>query len=142
MRTRSSVATALLLLALAASGCSSSTATPQPAKASPAAKRHYLHPTRDLGRVTADCDSDKEPYLTLWITNHADHDMAYDIKYDFVDAHGKTIGSAGGVFTVEAHGIIGDTRLFDTAGRCSTKARLAYVNAYDDSKDGADQPTF
>jgi len=141
MRYRVIGALCVPLLALACeSGCSSS----KPAKAapSPSSTRSYLHPNRDLSRVTADCDSDNEPYLTLWITNHSSHSMAYDIKYNLVDAQGKTVGSAGGVFAVKAHGIIGDTRLFDVSGHCGKRARLAYVNAYNDDGHGDEQPSL
>ncbi|MYS46668.1 hypothetical protein GTY23_36905 [Streptomyces sp. SID5998] len=91
--------------------------------------------------MTADCDSESDPYLTLWITNHSSHSMAYDIKYNLVAAHGKTVGTAGGVFTVAPRGIIGDTRLFDISGHCSKRAQLAYVNAYDNSNEDG-QPSF
>jgi len=131
------VAFALGLLAV---GCSNS--SPSPAKPSPTSTRHYLHPTHDLWRVTADCDSDGEPYLTLWITNHSAHSLAYDIKYNLVDKNGKVVGSAGGVFEVASHGVVGDTRLFDISGRCGAKARLAYVNAYVFEGHGNDQPSF
>lgn len=142
MRTRSfAVPVALLIALAAASGCSSDT-TPKAAKASPSSKRHYLHPTHDLGRLTVDCDSDEQPYVTLWITNHSAHSMAYDIKYNVVDTHGKTVGSASGVLSLSAHQVLGETRLFDTTGRCGPKARLAYVNAYNTDRDGADQPSF
>ncbi len=129
-----------LALGLLAVGCS--TSSPSAAKPSPTSARHYLHPTRDLSRVTADCDSDGEPYLTLWITNHSTHSLAYDIKYNLVDKSGKVVGSAGGVFTIEPHGVVGDTRLFDISGRCGSKARLAYVNAYVFEGHGGDQPSF
>lgn len=130
------------LLALAAvNGCSAS-AKPADAAPSPSSTRQYVHPTQDLSRVTADCDSENDPYLTLWITNHSAHSMAYDIKYNLVDADGKTVGSAGGVFTVEPHGVIGDKRLSDITGHCSKKARLAYVNAYIFEGHGNDQPSF
>ncbi|MFJ8098051.1 hypothetical protein [Streptomyces griseofuscus] len=126
-------------MSTAVTSCSSASTSARP---SPSLTRLYLHPTGDLDRVTADCDSDHEPYLTLWITNHSTHAMAYDIKYNLVDAHGKTVGSAGGVFTVGAHGVVGDTRLFDVSGHCGAKARLAYVNAYNFDGHGNDQPSF
>ena len=141
MTTRPFAALAVVLLAFAAVADCSST-NQGPAKASPSSKRQYAHPARDLARVTAGCDSDKKPYVTLWITNHSAHAMAYDIKYSVVDAHGQPTGSARGVFTLSAHQVLADTRLFDTTGHCGTHARLAYVNAYNDDGHGDEQPSF
>ncbi|MFF7966785.1 hypothetical protein ACFZC3_15635 [Streptomyces sp. NPDC007903] len=141
MTLRPTALVALLACALAAASGCSSPANPAPAKPSSTHTRHYLHPTRDLSKLIVDCDSDQEPYVTLWVTNHSNHSMAYDIKYDLVSKDGKVVGSAGGVFETAAHQILGDERLFDTLGRCGTTARLAYVNAYDNSGEDA-QPAF
>ncbi|GHA01371.1 hypothetical protein ACFOOM_12210 [Streptomyces echinoruber] len=141
MRTRFLGALPALLISLfVLSGCSST--KPTQTAPSPSSPRHYQHPTRDLRRVTADCDSDHQPYVTLWITNHSAHAVAYDIKYNLVDAHGKTVGSASGVFSLAAHQALGDTRLFNTTGHCGTIARLAYVNAYNNDGHGDEQPSF
>ncbi|MFG3283430.1 hypothetical protein [Streptomyces sp. NPDC048111] len=68
--------------------------------------------------------------------------MAYDIRYEFLDARGTTIGSAYGVFSVSAHQVLGEQALFGSTGSCGARFRLAYVNAYDSSGDGVSQPHF
>lgn len=37
---------------------------------------------------------------------------------------------------------LGDEALYSAGGRCGTSFRLAYVNAYDDTSEGVDQPHF
>ncbi|MER7178537.1 hypothetical protein ABT404_03440 [Streptomyces hyaluromycini] len=92
--------------------------------------------------MKSDCEAGDSPQLTFWLRNHAAHPMAYDIRYEFLDTSGKVVGSAEGVFSVAAHQLLGDEGLYGDTGRCGTKFRLAYVNAYDSTSDGADQPHF
>ncbi|MFF9378179.1 hypothetical protein ACF1BB_27085 [Streptomyces griseoluteus] len=68
--------------------------------------------------------------------------MAYDIKYNLLDKRGDVVGSATGVFEAAAHQALGEQRLFSFVGRCGSSARLAYVNAYDNTGDGNSQPDF
>ncbi|MFD9285696.1 hypothetical protein ACFWD7_52525 [Streptomyces mirabilis] len=68
--------------------------------------------------------------------------MAYDIRYEFFDKDGKTVGSVKGVFSAAAHQLLGDETLYSAGGRCGTSFRLTYVNAYDVTSEGVDQPHF
>ncbi|MFJ2610046.1 hypothetical protein ACIO13_34550 [Streptomyces sp. NPDC087425] len=68
--------------------------------------------------------------------------MAYDIRYDFLDKSGKVVGSAEGVFSVAAHQLLGDEALYSAGGECGPRIRLAYINAYDNTSEGADEPHF
>ncbi|AVH57511.1 MULTISPECIES: hypothetical protein [Streptomyces] len=63
--------------------------------------------------------------------------MAYDIRYDFLDKSGKVVGSAGCVFSVTAHQLLGDEALYSASGKCRPKFRLVYINAYDNTSAGA-----
>ncbi|MCI3277019.1 hypothetical protein [Streptomyces cylindrosporus] len=109
---------------------------------SPSPSRSYLHPVKDLYRVQSDCEVGDTPQMTFWLRNHAAYSMAYDIRYVFLDKSGKVVGSVEGVFSVAAHQLLGDEALYSDGGRCGPTFRLAYVNAYDNTSDGADQPTF
>ncbi|MFD0068760.1 hypothetical protein, partial [Streptomyces sp. NPDC127574] len=102
-----------------------------------------LHPVKNLYWVKSGCDSEEgEPGITFWLRNHAAHAMAYDIKYEFIGAGGKVVGSAEGVFSVAPHQTLGDEALYSSGGHCGPTFRLAYVNAYDNTSDGADRPHF
>ncbi|MEU1536028.1 hypothetical protein [Streptomyces fagopyri] len=92
--------------------------------------------------MTKTCRPGGSPGITFWLRNHAAHPMAYDIRYEFLDENGRVVGSTEGVFTLSAHQLIGDETLWGDTGRCGPRMRLAYINAYDSSGDGADQPTF
>lgn len=129
---------------LSAAGCSSVPASDgKHATDSPSPRPSYLHPVKDLYWVKSGCDSEEgEPGITFWLRNHAAHAMAYDIKYDFIGATGKVVGSVEGVFSVAPHQTLGDEALYASRGHCGPSFRLAYVNAYDNTKDGADQPNF
>ncbi|WP_143074917.1 hypothetical protein [Streptomyces mangrovisoli] len=136
------IATAMAL-AIAAVGCSSATSSQdKPTAPSPSPSRSYLHPVKDLYWVKSNCEVGDSPQLTFWLRNHAGHSMAYDIRYEFLDTKGKVVGSAEGVFSVAAHQVLGDEGLYGDSGHCGPKLRLVYVNAYDDTDDGADQPHF
>ncbi|OIJ63432.1 hypothetical protein WN71_034300 [Streptomyces mangrovisoli] len=132
-----------MALAIAAVGCSSATSSQdKPTAPSPSPSRSYLHPVKDLYWVKSNCEVGDSPQLTFWLRNHAGHSMAYDIRYEFLDTKGKVVGSAEGVFSVAAHQVLGDEGLYGDSGHCGPKLRLVYVNAYDDTDDGADQPHF
>ncbi|MGW7610965.1 hypothetical protein ACWGKW_27565 [Streptomyces sp. NPDC054766] len=134
---------AAVAIAFAAAGCSSAT-LPQgkAAASSPSPSRSYLHPAKDLYWVKTNCEVGESPQLTFWLRNHAGHSMAYDIRYEFLDTKGEVVGSAEGVFSVAAHQLLGDEGLYGDSGHCGPKLRLVYVNAYDNTGDGADQPDF
>ncbi|MFI9809991.1 hypothetical protein ACIHEJ_37800 [Streptomyces sp. NPDC052301] len=132
----------VLVLLIAGAGCSSGASKASESSASPSPTKRYLHPTHDLYRVTSDCEVGGEPQISFWLKNHADHATAYDIRYDFLDRHGKVVGHVEGVFSVSPHQVLGDEALYSDGGRCGQSFRLAYVNAYDNTSDGADQPHF
>ncbi len=92
--------------------------------------------------MKSNCEVGDSPAITFWLRNHAAHLMAYDIRYEFLDTAGKVVGSAEGVFTLSAHQLLGDKALTGDSGRCGPRFRLAYINAYDRTGDGADQPDF
>ncbi|MFD7342201.1 hypothetical protein ACFV98_40525 [Streptomyces violascens] len=126
-----------------ASGCSS--ADPSNAKnVTPTPSRSYLHPVSDLYWVKNACQSGETsgPRITFWLRNHSAHSMAYDIRYEFLDERGRTIGTAYGVFSASANQVLGDQALFGSTGSCGARFRLAYVNAYESSGDGPSQPHF
>ncbi|WP_377271897.1 hypothetical protein [Peterkaempfera sp. SMS 1(5)a] len=126
------------LVVVGTSACASQPGT-QPDKA-PSSHRTYLHPVGDLSRVLLDCDSEHQPYLTLWVTNHSQRSVAYDIKYNVLDQHGRVVGSAEGVFELAPSQTLANQPLFVTTGTCGHRARLAMVNAY--VADGSGQPSF
>ncbi|MGW3099677.1 hypothetical protein ACWDCC_40265 [Streptomyces sp. NPDC001102] len=92
--------------------------------------------------MKSDCEVGATPQVTFWLRNHAAHSMAYDIRYEFLDKKGKVTGSVEGVFSVAAHQLLGGEALYSAGGRCGSSLRLVYVNAYDDTSDGVDQPHF
>ncbi|WP_327299431.1 hypothetical protein [Streptomyces sp. NBC_01197] len=106
--------------------------------------RSYLHPVNDVYWVKNTCQSGESSSarITFWLHDHAAHGMAYDIRYEFLDESGQVIGSAYGIFSLAANQVLGDEALFGSTGRCGPKFRLAYVNAYDSTADGADRPHF
>ncbi|MFC9529015.1 hypothetical protein ACFT38_00435 [Streptomyces sp. NPDC056975] len=137
------LAVALMLALGGAVGCSSSSLPDgKQAAASSKPARTYLHPVKDLYRVTRDCDDQGAPGVRFWLRNHAGHDMAYDIRYEFLGTSGRAVGSAEGVFTLSAHQVLGDQELYSAGGKCGPTMRLAFIKAYDSTGDGADQPTF
>ncbi|MFF9607819.1 hypothetical protein ACF1GY_37140 [Streptomyces sp. NPDC014684] len=130
-------------IAFTAVGCSSASSSDgKHAASSPSPSHSYMHPVKDLYWVKSDCEVGDTPQITFWLRNHAGHSMAYDIRYEFTDTKGKVVGSAEGVFSVTPHQVLGDEALYGDTGRCGPKFRLAYVNAYDNTSDGADQPHF
>jgi hypothetical protein len=133
---------AAVALAFATVGCSSASSDGKHAMSSPSPSRSYLYPVKDLYWVKSDCEAGETPQITFWLRNHAAHSMAYDIRYEFFDKNGKAVGSVEGVFSAAAHQLLGDEALYSAGGRCGTSFRLAYVNAYDDTSEGVDQPHF
>ncbi|WP_406117613.1 hypothetical protein [Streptomyces sp. NBC_00989] len=137
------VTAAAAALAFVTAGCSSAApSNDKSATPGPSPSRSYLHPVKDLYRVKSDCEAGGSPQLTFWLRNHAAHSMAYDIRYEFLDSSGKVVGSAEGVFAVAAHQLLGDEGLYGDTGRCGPTFRLAYINAYDSTGDGAGRPHF
>ncbi|MFE7234661.1 hypothetical protein ACWCRF_27695 [Streptomyces sp. NPDC002405] len=104
--------------------------------------KNYLHPTRDLYWVKSDCETGATPQITFWLKNHAAHSMAYGIRYDYLEKQGKVVGHAEGVFSAAPHQVIGDEALHSAGGVCRPKYKFAFINAYDNSGEGADQPHF
>ncbi|MGW2613037.1 hypothetical protein ACWC4A_53665 [Streptomyces mirabilis] len=136
------LAAAAVAFAFVTVGCSSASSDGKHAMSSPSPSRSYLHPVKDLYGVKPDCEAGRTPQITFWLRNHAAHSMAYDIRYEFFDRNGKAVGSVEGVFSATAHQVLGDEALYSASGRCGTSFRLAYVNAYDNTGDGVDQPHF
>ncbi|MFF3697907.1 hypothetical protein [Streptomyces sp. NPDC002221] len=125
------------------SGCSS--AYPSGAEdVTPTPSQSYLHPVSDLYWVQNACQSGETsgPRITFWLRNHSAHPMAYDIRYEFLDERGRTIGTAYGAFSASANQVLGNQVLSGSTGSCGARFRPAYANAYDSSGDGPSRPHF
>lgn len=103
----------------------------------------YLHPTADITAIQNSCDSSNDPYINATITNNSSHDMAYDITVATYNSSGKRVGSASGIFELTPGQYLPYQWLDGETGSCGVSARLASVNAYDDTNDEANsQPDF
>jgi len=102
----------------------------------------YVHPTADITDIQNGCDSTNDPYITLTITNHSSHDMAYDITVATYNSGGKRVGSEEAVMELTGGQYLPYQYLEgSTKGNCGTTARPASVNAYNDTNDNG-QPNF
>jgi hypothetical protein len=90
----------------------------------------YTHPVGDVSNLDAGCDAFGNPNVTLWLTNHAQHAMAYKVTLTFFDEHNLNVGSADRVFTLTAAQVMGNQKLFDQRGKCAANPVLSVV-AYD-----------
>lgn len=136
MRLTLTVATTVAMLTL--TGCASVggdvTVPPSPT-------RSFLHPAGDVQLNEATCDSENQLYVTVRITNHSSHDMAYDIVWDETDKSGKVTGAAEGVYELIAGQVLPDERLFGGSGTCGPRNHLGSIRAYDSTNERG-QPYF